>query len=65
MERDDGELLQVGEAVQCADYDARLTGVVVECLRGGYVRVRWADSAAPTTHRSYALQRIAWQPSRH
>lgn len=51
--------MQVGEAVEYDGHSEGVSGVVVEQLSNGYVRVKWEDLKVPTTHRQTSLRRQA------
>jgi hypothetical protein len=53
---EDDQRLRIGDRVGFAGSTVHATGVVIEELLDDYVRVRWADFSAPTTHRMDTLE---------
>lgn len=47
--------IRIGDRVCFMDSTIRTAGVVIEELGDDYVRVRWNDFSAPTTHRTDSL----------
>lgn len=60
MIRNDTKFLQVGDRVvfDSPGFDGR--GTIISVLVDDYVRVRWDNTKAATTHRRHALQRAVW-----
>jgi len=54
--------LQVGDRVKYDNHGVGVddaSGVIVERLRGDYLRVYWTDLSVTTTHRCHSLRRDA------
>ncbi len=56
MATEDDQRLRIGDQVGFTGSTVHATGVVIEELQDDYVRVRWTDFPAPTTHRMDALE---------
>ena len=60
MNRYDTKHLQAGDRVVFDSPSFDGSGTIITVLEDDYVRVKWDNSGAATTHRRHALQRAAW-----